>query len=552
MPSPSDRRVGRLAWLRISFLPFLSARPVFVLVIVIGLVIALDLGGEFHFHGDEQRHAVTGLFFRDAMVDRPWQDPMAYAYGYYAKYPALGLVYWPPLFHVVEGVYFLLFGISVLTSRLAVLTFALIAVYFWYRIAETQGSRSLAVLSTLAFPLLPFMLTFERVTMLEIPMTALCLGAIHFWIQFHRTEKRRDLVLLSLFLIAAMLTNQKSYYLAFLLTVHFIIKWRFWMLRRWDVWAAIVVTNAAVLSWYLFSVGELVLSYERAIGHGFRHISQASHNMYYIFRLPEQLGYPLTVLAVAGFLYAVIRNPRQYGLFLLWVTSAFVAYTMVQEKDVRHTMIWIPPLVYFALLGADALFSRWKLGTWACAAITGVIAVQALWFEAPRLSGMEPVARYVLSLPESDIIYYQGRYDGNFIFHVRKYDPEKRRLIAREKQVVAARIFAGYGTRKLRKTPEDVVQLFQTWGIRYAVLENEDPYPGLAFVRTALQSDHFERIAEYNLHGNKPYLQGKSVTVYRFKDPFTRTNEPITIPMMLMRDDIEVDLNRLAGRPWPN
>jgi hypothetical protein len=553
MSLASDRSAGRSSWLKSSLLPFLASRPIFPLLLAVGGIIAVGIGGgEFHFHGDETRHAVTGLFFRDAFVDLPWKDPLRYAYEYYAKYPALGLVFWPPLFHVVEGVFFLVFGISVISSRLAVLSFALVGVYFWYRIAETQGTRSLALLSTFVFPLVPFMLTFERVIMLEVPMMAMCLASIHFWIQFHRTESRRDLFLLSLFIIAAMYTSQKSFFLAFLFAVHFLIKWRFRMLRRWDVWVALLVTNAVVLGWYWFSLGELVLSYERAIGEGFRHISRTEHITFYLELLPEQLGVVLTGLAGLGFLYAVFFKPRQYGLFLLWTAATFFCYTLVQEKDVRHTMIWIPPLVYFALLAVDVAFSRWKLGVWAGAALAAVVAFQAIRFEAPRLGGIEPVVRYVLAQPESDVIYYQGRLDGNFTFFVRKHDPEKRHMVAREKQVVAARIFTGFGKRKILDTPEEFVELLQSWGIRYAVIENKDPYEGIAFVRAALQSDAFERVAFFPLEGNKPHLLGKSVEVYRFKGELRRTDEPVRIPMMLMREDIKVDLKRLAGRPWPN
>jgi len=91
-------------------------------------------------------------------VDRPWNSPVQYAYEYYAKYPALGLVYWPLLFHMVEGLSFLVFGISVLASRLTILAYALVGVFFWYKIAEREGPQSRALASAFIFPLLPYML----------------------------------------------------------------------------------------------------------------------------------------------------------------------------------------------------------------------------------------------------------------------------------------------------------------------------------------------------------------------------------------------------------
>jgi hypothetical protein len=95
--------------------------------------------GEFFFHTDEMYHAMNALFVRDFLVDLPIHHPVQYAYEYYAKYPAVALPHWPPLFYVAEGIAFLIFGISTWASRLVVLGFALLVIYFRYRIAVPLG-----------------------------------------------------------------------------------------------------------------------------------------------------------------------------------------------------------------------------------------------------------------------------------------------------------------------------------------------------------------------------------------------------------------------------
>ena len=61
--------------------------------------------GEPYKNNDETRQVMTGVFVRDAIRDLPASaaDPRGYAVRYYAQYPALGLLVWPPFFHLVEG-----------------------------------------------------------------------------------------------------------------------------------------------------------------------------------------------------------------------------------------------------------------------------------------------------------------------------------------------------------------------------------------------------------------------------------------------------------------
>jgi hypothetical protein len=89
---------------------------------------------------------------------------LAVAYVYYAKYPSLGLLYWPPHFHMVEGLFFLVFGIAVVSSHLTILAYALMGVYRWYKVAAREGPQSRALASTFIFLLLLVVLEYERVT----------------------------------------------------------------------------------------------------------------------------------------------------------------------------------------------------------------------------------------------------------------------------------------------------------------------------------------------------------------------------------------------------
>jgi len=101
-----------------------------VLLAVLPVLLHGITHGEFFENTDEPAHAVGGLFMADVVRDWPITHPMQYAYRWYAHYPALGLVHWPPFFYLVEAIFFMVLGPSALAARLAVVPFALLGLYF--------------------------------------------------------------------------------------------------------------------------------------------------------------------------------------------------------------------------------------------------------------------------------------------------------------------------------------------------------------------------------------------------------------------------------------
>lgn len=529
----------------------LLLRPPVILLLVVALVVSRGITqGEFHFYTDETRHAFNGVFFRDLLTDLPLKHPLQYAYEYYAKYPAIAIPHWPPLFHFVEGVFFLVFGISVWVSRLTVLGFALLGVYFWYRIAERQGPRSRAFLSALIFGCMPYVLLYERVTMLEIPAVSLCLATIYYWVRWLETERPRDLWILATFAAAAFLTAQVAIFLPFFLGLHLLLERRFHLLRRWDVWAALAAVLAVVVPWYLLSLQTLAVFSGRVLASSLHHFGKGRIWLFYLRALPKQMGLVLLCLGGAGVGFALLRAARRYRFLLLWVAACYLCFTLIPEKDTRHTMVWLPPLIYFALIAVEVLFIRERWGQVAGAALAAVFLFNALRFEPPRVKGIEEIARYVLSLPDSEIVYYQGELDGDFIFFVRKFDPQKSHMVARAKQIVVTQI--AWDQRQVLHTPGEILNFFRTWGIRYALIESEDPILGLEPVRPVLQSDEFELARTFRLWSNDPTLNNRFIQLYRYRGEIQRAREPVVIPMMTIRNNIRADLKRLAGRPWPN
>ena len=562
LPALSEASRGTSSW-RSYLLQSIDPVPL-ILLLLVALLLARGLaGGEPFFNVDETFHTMNGVFIRDALADRVVSHPMQYAKEYYAKYPAVKMPWWPPFFAFVEGLFFLVFGISVWVSRLAILFFALLSAYFWYRIAERFGPRSKAFSSALIFCLLPTIMVFESVVMLEVPQLATCLGAIYFWLRWLETERAQDLWIVAGFAAAAMLTSPASIFLALFLGVDFLLQGRFRLLRNWQVWCALSASLAIVLGWYLFAFRSLPETLGRGTGQAISPHARGLKLFYYPRALPSQLGWMLLILAGIGIGWCLWRELRKYRFLLLWIFSAYLSLTAIMEKQARHILIWIPPLIYFALIGVDVLLpkARWR---WAGYAALGLyFFVQALMFSCPRLTGAEAAARFIFAQPESDIVYYRGNLDSDFIFWARQLDPQKSHMVAREKD-----LDLGYA-----EAQDQFLKLFQTWGVRYAVVDSMEFGPTSAtgnyrqftepWLREALHSGQFDLVRTFpvklnignsNAQPTNVYEYGgtKTIEVYRYRGEIHRSPQPVTVSVKSVGLNFSIDLNRLAGRPWPN
>ena len=84
-----------------------------VLVCAVGaLFLASPTDGNFWW-SDAPRHALNGAFVLDFVQQWPVDDARRWAVDYYLKYPALTILFYPPLFYGVEAVVFAVPGVEV-------------------------------------------------------------------------------------------------------------------------------------------------------------------------------------------------------------------------------------------------------------------------------------------------------------------------------------------------------------------------------------------------------------------------------------------------------
>ena len=531
------------------------------LLLTLALVIAIVTHGiskgEFDYNVDESQHAASGIFFASLMRDFPVTHPVQYTYAYYAQYPALsGVIHWPPIFYVAEGFVFRLFGASVITARFTILLFTVMACVFWFRLVNRILGKWAAAVSTAVLALLPSVLLFEKAVMLEIPCLAVSIAALYFWYEYLTTERIRALYWFAIMGGGALLVKQNAIFLAAAcpLSVLLLGKWRLFLNRRVLGPLAILIVllapfygTVAVVHWKTIAMD--------LTGHGMANVEDSARSghlgslLFYIKALPEQLGWPLLALAVAGMASCRWWSQRTAAVFMgCWIVGCYVTFTAISHKEVRYTLCWIPPLIYFAV---GPLTAKWRepairliAGALALAVLVSSVIVGSR-YERPYLSGYARVAQRIVQASDSGVILFEARLPANFIFFLRELDPHRRFLVLR-KALWSSRIKASGGVEEFAKTPDDVRNVIEENGVKYIVTSDQpSPLQAETSLRNVLEHDpQYELVDVFPIESNEAGWKGMRLLLYRNRLWAPPRSKFLHIRMMTLSHDIVLPWNQ--------
>jgi hypothetical protein len=484
---------------------------------LVACVIARGIGkGEFSINVDEAFHACTGLYVASFLRDLPLRHPVAYTYLYYAHYPALQLVAYPPVFYVAEGLAFLMFGPTVLAARLTVLLFALFGLYFWFRLVAALQDEITAAVTTVIVAFLPSVLLYEKAAMLEIPALALGLAASYYWVRYLFDGAPRLLYLFAMFATLALLTKVQTAYLATwcLLTVIVLGEWRRVLNRRTVV--ALLLSAAPVLAYYLFSLrfaaplaAANVLKGGHAIAHPF---------LFYFERLPAQLGWGLLALAGVGLLTIRLwERPRNAAIMLAWILACYVTETAIANKEARYIIYWIPPLVYLGVAPLAVLLRRpsviARVPAAAVMMVLLIIHTAIGWsYERPYVYGYSLMARRLASGPGGYVLS-DTPLDANLIFFVRADDPDRHFVINRKALYVENQV-KEYGYLELAHSLDQVQRIVTRF--RYIVVDTRprSTFASERLLREVLTEPEFRFVDRVRIDSNMKQYDGDDLLLY--------------------------------------
>jgi hypothetical protein len=529
-----------------------TALLVLVLVLSSVLIVRRIRVGEFSYNVDETQHAVTGLFVADLIRDHPLHHPVQYTYEYYAQYPALsGVLHWPPLFYLAEGLFFLILGPSVVAARLAILLFALFGLTCWFVLVRELQDDWTAALATALLGALPSILLFEETVMLEIPVLAWCIAATLFWTRYLLRGKKRDVYVFALLAPAALLTKQNAVYLIpFCLFSGLALKgWRFFL--KAEVLGAAALTGVLIAPFYTVVYLMHWKTIAMDLGEAPQSASRANAFLFYWQALPEHLGWILLGLSILGIVTSRWWDRSQTLLLMLsWIAACYLTFTLIGHKEARYAIFWIPPFVYFAAGCLTCFFRKPAMRVVAAVValcVLGVTVASAWSFQRPYVSGYAAASQRVVN-EKSGIILYDGYLPGDFIFFVRAQDAGRHFLVLR-KALYADRIKKSGGTVELVHSEQDIKDLIRQYAIRFVVVSEGEPlrFESQKMLRDLVATPDFEPLGVFPIEGTDLPRQGMKLQVFRNLKWAPPTEKFLRIKMLTLSHDIVVPLDRFSA-----
>jgi hypothetical protein len=538
----------------------MTRRDFIALAVIVGLIgtvygIAHQPSEPF-FYNDETRHVMTCVFFHDALADVPITHPKQYAIRYYLQYPALGLVAWPPCFYAIAGCWMRVFGTSYESARLLVAVFAVVNCFYVYQLTLRTIGRAEAWLATIMVAGSPLVFDYSRQVMLEIPTLALSMMAL---VHFHRYVERAaryDAVLSCLAAAMAALTRYDGVFLLPMFGLLLLDGRRWRVLRRPVVWASIAGAIVLTLPFYWLAYGELTWSMHKTMTQGAdptaTHLFALQNIVFYPSCIPEQVGWSTAIAAALGLLLVMGDSDRRRRMtpWLALAAATYLTFTPLAEQVLRHAIYWVPSICVLAAIGIVYVARQIPRGVPLSMAVVSVAVVFVNTLSpAPFARGYAEAARYVVDHSQrSRICLMDGFLNGNFIYQIRRYDPERRFWILRgDKLFYAVHSDPHSEYREWVTTDGEILEMIRRYDPEYIVVEEppvEFRLPMALRLREVLKAnpDRFELERRFPVTGKSQVFEGVHLDVYRNKQANPNRDRRLKLPMLWQGTQYEADL----------
>jgi hypothetical protein len=504
-----------------------------VLVAVAAVHVMRYVPTEPFFNNDETRHVMTGVFVRDLLIAMPVRDLRGFTVQYYLQYPALGLLVWPPLFYLVEGLTMLAFGPSLIVAKVVVATFGVIAAIYLFALIKRDFDDVTALVAVTIFALSPLVFAFSRQVMLEVPTLACVLAAFYYFDGYLRTNATRMLSCAAVAAVAAASIRFDAAFIALSFVLMLWLRGQFAVLVRPRVWATAVVAVCLLLPIWALTAYEMGWVHVQSIGQepplakgsfALAVLAFAKVAAYYPLLLPQQMTGWACTAAIVGIVAALGEFRARYATYVALVLGTYLTFTPIGEKESRHVIWWIPAFAVFASTGLSAV-ARWARLPMARVVLGIALAGAMLWTvaarPAPYVRGYGAAADYVLTHSHARFCLFDSLLNGDFIYQIRLRDPERRMAVLRgDKMLYAVVSNPDAGYREFAQSDEDILGTIYRYDPEYIVVEDPQmlfdmPMANRLLMLLRTRTDRFRLERTFPIESSDAQLRRSELRVYR-------------------------------------
>lgn len=464
--------------------------------VLYSVMILRRLGDTSLGYPDADRILMDGVFFHDFFLDWPLLESYGYIKSYFGQYPALSLGYRPPVFPIVEGIFNLVFGVNMWSSRLALLAFGLVGLFALYATVRQMYGRAVAIAASALYATAPFVVRFGWYTMAEIPVVSVVLLTVFFYHTYIIKSSTWALWGTVLAAVASMWTKQTAIFLVVWIFLHQLMAGGLLQqLRQRRVWIAVTAGVLLLVPLLLItlwlgdqnlaqSIGMLPWLMDAAYAGGLADSLplrlQPERLLLRIRQLYQaHLEAPTFFLALAGFLWAVLRRDHKVWFWLSLILSVYFVFTYIRGENVRYPIFWIPAFAVLAALPLEYLRERSALAfrLWG-----GAVVLACAWqvwavydLEPKYATGYDRAAAYVLENSRSPTVFFDGYNNGYFTYFMRALDAQRSMYVLRGDKLLSSTSIAGSNRLAVHvEGSEGIIDLLDRYGPQFVVVEDRN------------------------------------------------------------------------------
>ncbi|MCG6154751.1 glycosyltransferase [Rubinisphaera margarita] len=440
--------------------------------------------------GPDQAHNVmTSIFFHDMAQDLP-SNPVGYAFEYQRQYPALGLTFWPPLFHATAGTIMLITGPDLFAVRLTMVLFTALFAIAMFASVRRGNSLLSAVLAVGLALSTAVMFDLTNTTMLEVPSMAMAFLAL--WLYRNVTTRGSwthwtQAVLAGALCAAIAYTKQPAVFVLAAMGIDLLVSHRS-LLKEARTWIAAATTVVLMLPLAAFTLKYGRVNIAQSIGiqgniyvdhHRVADRWSLEGWTYYLELIPTQFALPVLFCAAAGTLLILSSRDRlkQNGLWLWCIVCWYLMFSYFDNKQIRFVAYATPFLAILATTFASWLSTNIRL-----AGLAAMIVLAGLGINSARLNAMNAPRGYdemkplLMSCSEENEPGNLGCFGEDhhlFTAQLRLLDSRRQRFNVR-------------GDDALRESDQSLVAAARDYQIRWLIIqpESEPGQSALAQIHT--------------------------------------------------------------------
>lgn len=496
-------------------------------VIAILFVTGAPVDGAF-FWADSPRHALNGAFIMDMLKDMPTDDPVGYAYDYYSQYPALTILFYPPLYSFILAAFYAIFGVSQETALLTgFVCYCFFAVGTYY-LARFWLSPFASFGATLILCTAPEIAFWGRQVMLEIPVYAFMVWSTYYLNRYISSDQIKYLYIsIALLVLAAYVKSP----VVFIVLPYLVILFQYrgtkiFKDRHYYIISVLAVLGLIPLIYMTFEFGQSNIQAAIDSPEAINDTFTPEVLTWYLIRIPEQLGWAAILglfSAITSFiLWTKDRTLAiKKSLFLiLWFVTGYIFYTYIELKLTRFSIHMLLPLALFIGFSCDKINEKKKYFGNYFIIIIMILTIAETMITRPveYVAGYNDVVRKVTTLaPKNSNILFSGYRDGSFIFAMRAIGERPDvSTIRSDKLLLRIASRRELGVEEKNYTIGEIANLINKLAIHYVVAQ-PDFWTDLAqmnLLQTLLESDQFKEIHRFKMESNYD-ADEKELVIYK-------------------------------------